>query len=32
MSGKPPEVKISDFDRLGGIEFLVAVLGSKPSQ
>lgn len=32
MSREPPEVEICDFDRLGGIEFLVAVLASKPSQ
>jgi hypothetical protein len=32
MSVEPPEVEISDSDRLGGIEFLAAVLGSKPSQ
>lgn len=31
MSLEPPEVEISDFDSLGGIEFLVAVLESKPS-
>jgi quinol monooxygenase YgiN len=31
MSVEPPDFEMSDFDRLGGIEFLVAVLGSKPS-
>jgi hypothetical protein len=31
MSVDPPEVEISDLDPLGGIEFLVAVLGPKPS-
>jgi hypothetical protein len=31
MSIDPPEVEISDLDPLGGLEFLVAVLGPKPS-
>jgi quinol monooxygenase YgiN len=31
MSVEPPEFEISNFDPLGGIEFLVAVLGSRPS-
>lgn len=32
MSIEPPEFEISEFDPLGGIEFLVAVLVSKPSE
>ena len=29
MSIEPPEVEVSELDRVGGIEFLVAVLGSE---
>lgn len=29
MSVEPPELEISALDRVGGIEFLVAVLGAK---
>jgi quinol monooxygenase YgiN len=32
MSVEPPEFEISDFEPRGGIEFLVAALGSKASQ
>jgi quinol monooxygenase YgiN len=31
MSVNPPELEIGDLHPLGGIEFLVDVLGSKPS-
>jgi hypothetical protein len=29
MSLEPPEVEVSTIDQIGGIEFLVAVLGAK---
>jgi quinol monooxygenase YgiN len=32
MSVEPPEVEVSNIDRVGGIEFLVAALGAKSSQ
>jgi hypothetical protein len=32
MSVEPPEVEINSLDRLGGIELVVAVLGSKQEQ
>jgi quinol monooxygenase YgiN len=31
MSVEPPEIEVSAIDRVGGIEFLVAVLGSHPT-
>ena len=31
MCVEPPEVEVSDIDRVGGLEFLVAALGSKSS-
>ena len=32
MSVEPPEVEVSAIDRVGGIEFLVAVLGSESGE
>ena len=31
LSVEPPEIEVSAVDRMGGIEFLVAALGPRPS-